>query len=165
MAWLRPALALLLALVIAPAAGLVVLPVLVLVDPVTRDAALAVGQLLLEVLGEAELDPSAGEEAGAFLAFLYVAVVAIVYFPLLLVAGLGALTKLGSWTFFSVATGAVTVAMPWILRSAFHVPRAGAASAAEMRFALVLFLTGVVTGSVYWLVLRTFGGAGDRRAP
>lgn len=163
MRWLRPALAALVGLVIAPAAGLVVLPVLVLVDPVTRDAALAAGDVLLEALGEAEFEPSAGEEAGAFLGFLYVAVVAIVFFPLLLVSGLSALTRLKSWTFFSAATGGVSAAMPWILRSAFHLPHFGAASAAEMRFALVLFLTGAVTASVYWLVVRAFGGAGDGR--
>jgi nitrate reductase NapE component len=165
MGWLRPALAALLALVLAPAAGLVVLPVLVLVDPLTRDAAFAVGDLVLEVLGEAELDPSAGEEAGAFLKFLYFAVVAIGFFPILLVAGLGAVAKLRSWTFFSVTTGTVTAAMPWILRSAYHLPRAGAASAAEMRFALVLFLTGIVVGSVYWLVLRTFGASRANSKP
>jgi glucan phosphoethanolaminetransferase (alkaline phosphatase superfamily) len=164
MRWLRPALAALFGLVIAPVAGLVVLPVLVLVDPATRDASTTFVEVLLRLLDEAGSDAAAAEELGAFLGFLYAAVIAIAFFPILLVAGFAALCKLRSWTYFSAATGTVTAAMPWILRSAFHLERAGAASTAELRFAFVLFLIGIVTGSVYWLVSRLLGGANNTDA-
>jgi len=164
MRWLRPALAALFGLVIAPAAGLVVLPVLVLVDPVTRDASYAFVDLLLRLLDEAGSDASAAEEVGAFLGFLYTAVIAIGFVPILLVAAFAALGKLRSWTYYSAATGTVTAAMPWILRSAFHLERAGAASTAELRFAFVPFLTGIVIGSVYWLVSRLLDGGGGKSA-
>ncbi len=158
MSWLRPALVAFSGLVIAPAAGLAVLPVLVVVDPVTRDVSVALVDRVVELLDEAAFDPSAGEEAGAFLGFLYTAVVAICFLPILFVAALGALAKLRSWTYLAAATGIVTAAMAWTLRYAFHLPRAGAASPAELRLALVLFLTGIVIGSVYWLVSRMLGG-------
>jgi nitrate reductase NapE component len=159
MGWLRPALAALFGLVIASAAGLLVLPVLVLVDPVTRDASYALVEAVLQVLGEAEFDPFAAAEADAVLRFLYAAVIAIGFFPIVVVAIVGALGQLRSWTFLAGATGTVTAAMPWVLRSAYHLPRTGTASAMEMRFALVLFLTGIVVGSVFWFVAATFGGS------
>jgi nitrate reductase NapE component len=164
MGWLRPALAALFGLVIAPAVGLLVLPVLVLVDPVTRGASYALAEVVLQLLGEAEFDPSAAAEADAFLGFLYAAIIAIGFFPIILVAAFGALGKLRSWTFLAGATGTVTAAMPWVLRSAYHLPRTGAASTMEMRFALVLFLTGIVVGSVFWFVSATFGGSRGRGA-
>jgi hypothetical protein len=165
MRWLRPALVALVGLVIAPAAGLVVLPVLVLVDPATRDTSATFVELLLQLLVAAESDPSAAEEAAAVLAFLYAAVIAIGFVPIALVAAFGRLGKLRSWTYYGAATGAVTAAMPWTLRYAFHLPRAGVASSAELRFALVLFLTGIVVGTVYWLVSHMLGDSrGDPRS-
>lgn len=164
MGWLRPALAALFALVIAPAAGLLVLPVLVLVDPATRDASYALVEALLQVLGEAEFDPAAVAEADAVLRFLYAAIIAIGFFPIVLVSAFGALGKVRSWTFFAGATGTVTAAMPWILRSAYQLPRSGAASTTEMRFALVLFLTGIIVGSVFWFVSATLRGSRGRGA-
>lgn len=158
MGWFRPALAALFALVIAPAAGLVALAVLVVVDPATRETSYALTALVLQLLAEAETDRSAAEEVEAVLAFLYTAIVSIGFVPIVLVAAFGMLARLHSWAFISAATGAVTVLMPLVLRSAFRLPAAATPSTVEMRFALSLFLSGIVAGTVYWFVSNLFRG-------
>jgi hypothetical protein len=164
MVLLRRALAVLLGLGTAPAVGLVVLLVLVLGDPLLRAMVLDAGDVVLEAFGEAEIDPSAAEEADAFVAFLYAAVVAIGFVPILLVASFALLTKLGSWIYYATATGIVTAAMPWALRAVFHLPQARAASSTETSVAVVLFLAGIATGSAFWMVTTALDSRKGRRA-
>lgn len=165
MSWLRLSFAALLGLVIAPAAGLVVLPVLVLLDPVTRDTSFALAELFFLRLGEADSDMLAAEEAEAFLAFLYTAVIAVGFVPVALVALIGGLARQRSWMFYAAATGIVSAAMPWILRAGYRLDKASSASPQELRFALVLFLAGVVTGSVYWFVTTALGNGREKPLP
>ncbi|HUZ91182.1 MAG TPA: hypothetical protein VMU78_04690, partial [Methylocella sp.] len=59
-------------------------------------------------------------------------------------------------------TGFVAAAAPWLIRATLHLPRASGYNFAELRFALVFFLGGLISGSVYWLLAgRDAGG----RAP
>jgi glucan phosphoethanolaminetransferase (alkaline phosphatase superfamily) len=162
MGWLRPTLAVLFGLLIAPAAGLAASTLLVLVDPVLRNTGYTLGVLFFQAFAEAQFDPSAAEEVRAFLAFFYTAVMVIFYFPIFLVALVGTVSRLGSFAVYGIATGIVTAAVPWLLRSAFQLPQAEAASAFEARFALALFLSGFVVGSVYWFLASTFGGSRGR---
>lgn len=162
MVWLRPALVALFGLLIAPVAGLVALPVLVLLDPVTRDTALALAEFALLLLADAETDPSSADEAAALFAFLYSAIIILGFLPLALVASIGGLARLHSWVFYAGATGGITAAMPWLVRSIFHLQGAAAASSQEMRFALVFFFIGIIIGSVYWFVSKSLGDAGRK---
>jgi nitrate reductase NapE component len=165
MGWLRPALAAFFGLVIASVAGLFVLPIFAFIDPVTSEAIYSLLDVLHELLDETDVDASAAEEAEALLKFFYTAILAIGFFPIVLVAGVGALAKLRSWTYFAAATGMVTAAMPLVLRSAYDLPRSGPSATLDMRIALVLFLTGLVVGSVFWFVSGAFAGPREKAKP
>jgi hypothetical protein len=53
---------------------------------------------------------------------------------------------------YSGSTGLLAAAVPWLVRSAKHMERATSINAAETRFALLFFFTGLVSGFVYWLI-------------
>lgn len=89
---------------------------------------------------------------GLGLSALWTALVASCFVPVSLVAAIGEAAQLRSFLWFAAGTGCLTAAMPTLLRSLTHLPVGGAGSAREGRFILLLFMTGLVAGTIYWMV-------------
>lgn len=80
--------------------------------------------------------------------------------PLTFVVLLGELLQVRTYVWYAGACGALTASIPWLLRGGPLTTHSASApaQAAELRITLLLFLTGVVSGFVYWLVAgRTAG--------
>lgn len=137
---------------VAVSAALVVLPIALLLDPATRRAGAAFVQFGLFHLAEAGLDDSSAFAAAELARFLWSAVIVVCVLPLALTALLGAAARVHALAWYAGATGVIAAAAPWIARAAFGGMRAVGASAAELRFALVFFLTGAASGLVFWLI-------------
>jgi hypothetical protein len=151
------------ALAVAVAAGLVFLPIAALVDPVTRAAAAAFSACGIFALLVASFSWIGPERAGgAFLFALWTIAVTICVAPVLVVALVGEVAGIASGLWYVGATGLLAAGLPWIVR-ARHLGQAGADAAAaevEGRLALVFFLTGALSGFIYWLI----AGRGTARA-
>jgi hypothetical protein len=152
MGWLRRAISVIFAIAVAIGVGLVFVPVAALVDPVTRAAGFALAQYAVWAL---DSDFSAGVEGGNFALFTWVvwmAAVTVCALPVIGVVLIGEITRMRSPFWYAGATGTAAAAAPWIIRAALHLPRAASYNFAELRFALIFFLGGVISGSVYWLL-------------
>ncbi|WP_262030345.1 hypothetical protein [Microvirga sp. Mcv34] len=97
--------------------------------PVVTDAFLAVGRIVFTLL----------------------------VFPPLMIAIVSEVLGMRSLLWYTLATGILTAAVPWILRGAARV-----GSPAELHVSLVLGLTGAVAGLVYWAIV---GRNSDRPVP
>ena len=144
---------------VAIGAGLVFVPVAALVDPVTRAAGFALIQYAVLAL---DADFAAGPEGGDFALlarFVWMAVVMVCAVPVVFVALIGEIARVRTLFWYAIATGCVAASAPWLIRATWHLPRVADYNFAEMRFALVFFFGGLVSGSVYWLLAgRDAGG-------
>lgn len=149
------------ALAVAVAFGLAFLPLAVLVDPVTRAAAFAFSvDRILAFLAAAFSWPDRAPDAIVVAAWTLAVTVCVV--PILVVALIGELAGAACLLWYVGATGLLAAGLPWIVR-ARHLGRAGArvvGGEVEARLALVFFLTGVLSGFIYWLI----AGRGAARA-
>lgn len=149
-----------LALLIAIGAGTLFLFVASLVDPLmgslTGDTLLVGFWVFVdEVFASEDPGPMIAEAAFAVarVAFLLLA------FPPILVAVVSEVIRARSLVWHMGAMGALTAAIPWVLRGSARV-----ATPAELHVSAVLGLTGAVAGLVYWAIAgRDAGGA--RPAP
>ena len=57
-----------------------------------------------------------------------------------------------SLVWYSGVSGLLAGASPWIARAAKGLERAQSVTDAEGRLALLFFLTGALTGAIYWLI-------------
>ena len=57
-----------------------------------------------------------------------------------------------SFVWYSGVSGLLAGASPWIARAARGLERAQSVTEAEGRLALLFFLTGALTGAIYWLI-------------
>jgi hypothetical protein len=147
----RRAVIVLFGLAIAIGAGLLVLPVAALVDPVTRTAGFALAEFVVFALTSAWAEGSAGE--GNWVVHLgWVAIVSVCVLPLVFAVLLGEIARVRSLFWYAGATGFIAACTPWVVRAAFHLSKASSASPAELRFALLFFCCGLVSGSVYWFI-------------
>lgn len=139
--------------VIAAGVGAVFLVVSALFDPLTREVGLtSVVAGLFAIVGEA-LDQ--GDPEGAFAAFGFVVwavIVATCAAPLAVAALLGEAAGARSLIWYSGVSGLLAGASPWIARAAKGLERAQHVNEAESRLALLFFLTGALTGAIYWLI-------------
>ncbi|WP_210496530.1 hypothetical protein [Microvirga antarctica] len=145
------------ALLIAIGASSLFLMIASVVDPVmavlTGDTLLVGFQAFVDEVFSAE-DPgpivrSAFETVGRIVFTLLV-------FPPLLVTLISEVIRARSALWYAGATGALTAAIPWILRGS-----ARGGSPAELHVSLVLFLTGAVAGLIVWAI----AGRDSRRSP
>lgn len=119
------------------------------------------GMLALMVdLAEGESLEAAG--ALVFGAILLLSMLLIA--PIVCVALAGELLRLRSYVWYAGMCGLLTAAVPWLLRAGRSGELPGVptdpAQVAELRITLLLFLTGVASGFVYWLIAGR--GAGPR---
>jgi hypothetical protein len=151
MSMLRRLVVMLFGVVVAIGAALLVLPVAALVDPVTRNAGFAVAEFVAVSLMSAE--PEGFLKAGEWMLYFgWAAIMAICVMPLVFSVLLGEIAKVRSFLWYAGATGLIAASAPWVFRAAFHLSKATSASPEELRFAVVFFITGSVSGAVYWLI-------------
>jgi len=144
--------------VIAAGVGAVFLVLSALFDPATREAGLGpfLGGLFA-VIGEA-LDDGDPEQAAAALGFvIWAVVIATCAAPLAVAALVGEAAGARSFVWYSGVSGVLAGASPWIARAAKGLERARQMSEAESRLALLFFLTGALTGAIYWLIAAPAG--------
>jgi hypothetical protein len=151
--------------VFAASAGALLLPLLALFDPAIRDAGFEATMAgVFSVIDEAFAD---GAPEAAFAALghvLWVILIATCVAPLAVAALIGELAHVRAWTWYAGATALLAAAAPWIARAAHGLDRARRISPLEGRIALLLFLTGVLTGTVYWLLAGRSAPPQDMRS-
>jgi hypothetical protein len=144
---------------VAVGVGMIFLPLASLFDATTREAGLA---LALGALFGDFADAYGPDEAAAALGFVVSAVgIGVCAAPLAVVTLIGEAAGVRAYAWYIGATGLLAAASPWILRAARGSARAGEMTAVEGRFALLFFLTGALTGAIYWLI----AGRGAGKAP
>jgi hypothetical protein len=157
MSWLRRTIVWLFGIAVAIAAGLAVLPLAALLDPATRHAGSALAGLAIFAITRTGLDPSSAGEAMRLAQLVWAGAMAICVMPIVLTVLIGEIARVRSFLWYAGATGLLAAAAPWLLRAAFHSHKAGSASPEELSFAFVFFLTGVFSGTVFWLIAMRQG--------
>jgi hypothetical protein len=154
-----------LALALALPCGVLALAIGVLADPGLSAVAAVLGVAGLEAVFDA-MGSGLPDATGLALASMAAwALFILVALPPTLAALVGEVFRLGRLAWYGGASGALSAALPWVLRPG--VPRISgappAALVAEGRVTALLFVTGAVSGLVYWMVAGRSAGA--RRAP
>jgi hypothetical protein len=153
MGWLRRAAGVIFAIGVAIGAGLVFLLVAALVDPVTRSSGFTLVQFATAAVVDADGTESLGYSGLTELSgFIWMAVMTVCVAPLVSVALLGEVAKVRAFSWYSGATGAAAASAPWLIRATLRLPRAAEFSSVELRFALIFFLTGLISGAIYWFL-------------
>ena len=160
MVWLRRGIGVIFAMAVAIGAGLVFLPVVALADPVTRAAGFALIQFAVWLLADADIaDGLNGDGLAALIHLVWKAVMMVCAVPVVAVASLGEVARVRALSWYAGATGLAAASVPWLIRAALHLPRAAGYNFAELRFAVVFFVAGLISGSVYWLLAGRAAGA------
>jgi hypothetical protein len=150
---LRRVLVICFAFLIAAGAGALFLPLAALADPVLRETGLrALGSTLLGALDEPWREPDLGWGLAVLGQAFWAVLVGVCAAPLAFAALLGEMAGTRSLIWHAGASGALAAASPWILRAARGLPGATHANPLEIRVAVLFFLTGALTGAVYWLI-------------
>lgn len=138
---------------IAIGIGALFLVVSALFDPSTREAGfVTVMAGLFAALDEAAADGDPALAVSALSYILWAVVVATCAAPLAVAALIGEAAGARSLVWYSGVSGLLAGASPWIARAAKGLDRAQSVSDAEGRLALLFFLTGALTGAIYWLI-------------
>lgn len=163
MGWFRQTITVLFALAIAIATGVAALPVLALFDPVTRGAGFALAEFAALVVAGFEPDGDYTAESWDLVSFIWTALIAIGVVPIVFTALIGEIARVRSLLWYAGATGLIAASMPWLIRSAFRTERMAMASPEELRFAFVFFFSGLISGTIYWLLVSGARGRLDDR--
>jgi hypothetical protein len=139
--------------VIAAGVGAVFLFVSALFDPATREAGfVTVMAGLFAALDEAAVDGDPSQAFSALGFIVWAVVIATCAAPLAVAALIGEAAGARSLVWYSGVSGLLAGASPWIARAARGLERAQSVTDAEGRVALLFFLTGALTGAIYWLI-------------
>ena len=152
MAWLRRATGVIFAIAAAIGAGVVALPVAALIDPVTRHAGFCLLQFAIAAAATELAGGLDGNSLAVLVGFVRMPVITVCAIPVVTVALLGEIARVRGLYWYAGGTGCAAALAPWLIRAALHLPRAGNYNFADLRFALVFFLTGLISGCVYWLL-------------
>jgi hypothetical protein len=149
-------------LILAVAAGFLFLLIAGLTEPAGRKVLEGLGWMFLAA---ARSDAMLGDPPGSYLALaariMWWAMLAIVVAPILVTALVGEAARLRSFVWNVGAPAVLTAAIPWLARAARSAGSAAIRDAAtrsaetqadEARLALLLFLSGAVSGFIYWAV-------------
>ncbi len=137
----------------ASAAALLFLPFAVLVDPLVQSTTShASADHWFEILENLFADDDPQEALTTFVQLIWSIGMLVCVVPVTITALIGSLARTRSFVFHAGLTGAFAAAMPWILRASRFADRGGQISSAEGHLTLILFLTGVVAGTIYWLI-------------
>jgi hypothetical protein len=146
---LRRAVTLVFGFLLATGVGAIFLPLAAILDPAVREIGAGAVFALARNAGRG-IDPALGFIALAD--WLWAAVIAVCVAPLAFVAVVGEAAGQRGWLWHAAGCGFLAAAAPWIARAAHGSPRAQDATPLELRIAALFFLTGVLTGTVYWLI-------------
>ena len=154
------------ALLCAATLSFIILPLAIIFDPQVHSgnpAWLAFG-FLAEVLQSG--DP---ERLAASIQFVWIAMLTVCLLPLVITGIAGELTGIRLWLWYAVAPGLIAAGLPpairLVLSSAARQVDA-ATQSAEHRLLLLFFLTGVASGTLYWLIAgRSAGRTSSRHLP
>jgi len=139
--------------VVASGAGAIFLVVSAMFDPATLEAGFSAAMAGIFAIIDETLQNGTPEDAFAAFAFvLWAVVIATCIAPLAIAVLVGEAAGARSLVWYSGVSGVLAGASPWIARAAKGLERARSVSAAEGRIALLFFLTGAVTGAIYWLI-------------
>ncbi len=156
---LRRLVTIVLALVVAVAAAIIFLPLAALVDPTTREIGAALSGFAVLALFNPLFGEAAPDLDGIALAFR-TATLSICAAPLIITALIGEAAKVRGWIWYAIATGGLAAALPFVMRLslATQTSPSPVRQSVEMRFSLLFFLTGVLSGFIYWLIAGRAGG-------
>ncbi|MDB5641735.1 MAG: hypothetical protein JWN07_1052 [Hyphomicrobiales bacterium] len=147
----------------ASAAALLFLPFAVLVDPLVQGAASQFpADRWIEILESLFLEDDPQEAVTTLVQLIWTVGMLVCVVPIIIVALVGGVARARSFLFYAGLTGAFAAAMPWVLRASRFAERGGQMSSAEGHLTLILFLTGVVAGTIYWLIAARGDGSVDR---
>lgn len=140
-------------LVCASAAALVFLPLAVIFDPLVQQVASQVpADHWLDILWDLFSEENPEDTLSTVFQLLWTIGVLVCILPVTVTALLGAGTRMRTFAFYAGATGLLTAAIPWILRSSRIGERAFQPSSAEAHLTIILFLTGAFAGTIFWLI-------------
>ncbi|MFI5013816.1 MAG: hypothetical protein ACHQAY_15865 [Hyphomicrobiales bacterium] len=147
-------------LILAFAAGFIFLLIAGLAQPAGRRVLEGIGWIFLLAVRS---DAMQGDPPGSFLVLatkiIWGATLAVVVAPVLLTALVGEVARLRSFIWYVGASAVLTAAIPWLARGARAAGSAAIREAAtrsaetqadEARLALLLFLSGALSGFIYW---------------
>ncbi len=163
-------------LILAFAAGFIFLLIAGLAEPAARKVLEGVGWVFLLAVRS---DAMQGDPPGSFLVLftkiIWWATVAVVVAPMLITALIGEAARLRSFIWYVGAPAVLTAAIPWLARSVRVAGSSAIRDAAarsvetqadEARLALLLFLSGALSGFIYWAVAgRDVGVKAQASAP
>ncbi len=138
--------------IVAVSAGAVLLPLMALVDPQLRDGGLNAAVAFAFALVENPDYLDHGYPLSDAFEFFQMTLIAVCVAPLAIVALIGEAAGQRSWIWHAAGCGVIAAAAPWIARMAYGSPRAHGATQLELRVAALFFLTGALTGWLYWLI-------------
>ncbi len=143
---------------IAAGVGATFLVVSALFDPATREFGLAsVMTGLFAAFDEALVDGDPAQAVTAIGFVVWAVIIATCAAPLAVAALVGEAAGARSLVWYSGVSGLLAGASPWIARAARGLDPAQAMTDAEGRLALLFFLTGALTGAIYWLIAAPKG--------
>jgi len=159
-------------LILAIAAGFIFLLIAGLAEPAGRKVLEGIGWVFLLALRS---DAMQGDPPGSFLVLatkiIWGATVAVVVVPVLITALIGEVARLRSSIWYVGVPAVLTAAIPWLARGARAAGSAAIRDAAarsaetqadEARLALLLFLSGALSGFIYWAVARRDADLGPK---
>ncbi len=143
------------ALLLALPCGVLALTVGVLADPGLSGVAAVLGIAGITAFLDAASSGLPDAAALALASAVAWGLLVLVALPPTLAALVGELCRLRRLAWYGGASGALTAALPWFVR-----PGSGAAATlmAEGRVTALLFVTGAISGLVYWMVAGRSAG-------
>ncbi|MGD9545800.1 MAG: hypothetical protein AB7F41_16920 [Methylocystis sp.] len=140
------------AFILAVGVGAVFLILAALLDPAIRDAGFTVAISGIFAFIEEDARAGASDPLATFGFILWAIMIATCVAPLALAALIGEIAGARSLLWSSGVSATLAGASPWIVRAAKGLDRAREASPLEIRIALLFFLTGALTGAMYWWI-------------
>lgn len=148
------------------AAGVIAMPALAIMNPVTREAGFTLFTTTILALMDSAIEPE--DAAASFLLLAHGVTLAICFAPLAVATLLGELAGVRSWFWYACCCGFLAAAMPFLLRLWTGLERRTMApdsttATAENHFLLLFFFVGLITGSIYWLIAGRNAGAASTK--
>jgi amino acid permease len=151
------------AMAVGSGTALIVLPLLIIFDPLSSDTGLIASlEGFADLLDRTLDDLPTGEAVTLFASFIWIAALAICVLPVVVIALIGEIASVRNLIWYSGATGLLSASMPWLLRATYHLNDVESATPVELHFALLFFLTGTAAGLIYWLICGRRAGLFSR---
>ena len=135
----------------ASCSGVLVLAIGLIFDPTVRETGLvAAVNGIFYILDETMRTGDPSNLVDPF--FAAARAIAVCVAPLAFAVLIGEAMGLRPLAWYSGVSGVLAGASPWIARAAMGLEQTREATAIETRIALLFFMTGALTGALYWLI-------------